>query len=283
MGLAADCNPNILEVLWVDEYDILYISDVGRMIRNCRELFLSQKAKHTFSGYAISQLKRIKTHRKWLLDPPKAPPSRADFDLPERRIISADQQGAAMARISQLIDTWELDLSDLDEARRIHVQEQLARVIEERTTGDEFRQAGRLLGFGDNLLEYLEKEKKYQAEQRHWEQYNQWKSERNEARAALEAKFGYDTKHAMHLVRLLRMCREILEGRGLIVKRPDAEELLSIRNGAWTYDQIVEFAEREDEALWPVMRASKLPRSPNRDSLDLLCQEAVTKHWRDQS
>ncbi|AEZ66297.1 hypothetical protein phiTE_131 [Pectobacterium phage phiTE] len=34
---------------------------------------------------------------------------------------------------------------------------------------------------------------------------------RNAARHELEEKFGYDTKHAMHLVRLLRMSQEILE------------------------------------------------------------------------
>jgi len=45
----------------------------------------------------------------------------------------------------------------------------------------------------------------------------------------LEAKFGFDTKHAMHLIRLLRMAREILETGVVHVKRPDAEELSAIR------------------------------------------------------
>src|ERR1039458_5020213 len=35
------------------------------------------------------------------------------------------------------------------------------------------------------------------------DQYNGWKAQRNPKRAELEAKFGYDTKHAMHLVRLM--------------------------------------------------------------------------------
>lgn len=275
MHLAAECNPSIIEVLWVDESDVLLCTAAGVLLRENRHLFLSQKAKHTFSGYAISQIKRIKTHRKWLLDPPKAPPERKDFDLPERRILSADQQGAAMARIQQLVDSWELDLSSVDDAVKIHIMAQLARVIEDRTTTDAFHQAGRLLGFEDNMLDYLEREKRYQAAARHWEQYNTWKKERNPVRAALEAKMGFDGKHASHAVRLTRICREILEGKGVIVKRPDAEELLGIRNGAWTYEQILEFVEREDAALYEVMRASSLPKSPDLNRLDYLCSHIV--------
>ena len=77
-------------------------------------------------------------------------------------------------------------------------------------------------------------------------QYWTWKKNRNVARSELEENFGYDTKHAMHLVRLLRMGVEALTTGQIIVKRPDAEELLAIRNGAWTYDEIVRYAEDTD-------------------------------------
>jgi len=80
-------------------------------------------------------------------------------------------------------------------------------------------------------------------------QYWTWKKNRNEARSELEEQFGYDTKHAMHLVRLLRMGKEALEEGVLKVKRPDAEELLAIRNGAWSYEQCVEYAEEMDELI----------------------------------
>ena len=274
MNLAADCNPSIIEVLWVDDSDILLETSLGKKLRDHKQLFLSQKAKHTFSGYALSQLKRIRAHRRWLLSPLKSPPSRSEFSLPERRVMSVDQQGAAFARIQQLLDSWELDLSDLDDARRIHITTQIARVVEEKTT-DDFRQAGKLLGFDDNLMDYLEREKRYQTASREWDNFQNWKTNRNKARAELEAKMGYDGKHASHLVRLLKMCREILEGKGVIVKRPNAEELLEIRNGAWTYDQLVEFAETEDKALYEVMKQSPLPRTPPRDQLDRLCVDLI--------
>ena len=81
ISLAADANPNILEVVFADDSDILKITEAGRQLRANRHLFLSKKARHTFSGYAMSQLKRIESHRRWLLNPPTAPPQRSDFFL----------------------------------------------------------------------------------------------------------------------------------------------------------------------------------------------------------
>ena len=70
-------------------------------------------------------------------------------------------------------------------------------------------------------------EKRFAAAMQEWEQYESWKKNRNPDRAAMEAKFGYDAKHASHLIRLLRMATEILEhGRtGLLFSPKDAEAL----------------------------------------------------------
>jgi predicted nucleotidyltransferase len=92
-------------------------------------------------------------------------------------------------------------------------------------------------------LVVIEKEKRYKAAMRRWKDYQRWIKERNPARAKLEAAHGYDTKHALHLVRLLRMGHEILTTGKVIVRRPDAEELLAIRNGCYTYDELMEVVE----------------------------------------
>jgi hypothetical protein len=89
-----------------------------------------------------------------------------------------------------------------------------------------------------------------------------------------------NTKHAGHLYRLLTMCREILSEGKVIVKRPDREQILAIRNGAWRYEELVEWAERQDKELDEVYKTSKLPHAPDRDKLDRLCQEMVA-HFND--
>lgn len=58
-----------------------------------------------------------------------------------------------------------------------------------------------------------------------------------------------NSKHASHLVRLMRMGYEILTEGKVIVKRPDAEELLAIKNGAWTYERVMEYKEELQRKL----------------------------------
>lgn len=234
--LAADCNPSIIEVLFVDDKDVIKKDYAGRLLRLYREKFLSTKAKHTFSGYAHSQLKRIKTHRSWIMDPPKAPPKRSDFGLPEQNKVSKSDLGA--------FESLQRDGVSLDE----------------------------------NVMYLFYKERQYVNAQNTWNQYQNWLATRNEARAALERKFGYDTKHAMHLVRLMRMCREILETGEVIVKRPDAKDLLAIREGAWSYDRLVEWAEAEDADLEEVAKKSPLRKAPDRVWLNDLCMEIIDEY-----
>lgn len=72
-----------------------------------------------------------------------------------------------------------------------------------------------------------------------------------------------DFKHAMHLVRLLRMGAEALETGVINVRRPDATELLDIRAGKWTYEEVVEYAEDMDNkvrnVLYPTTQLRKKP------------------------
>lgn len=106
-------------------------------------------------------------------------------------------------------------------------------------------------------------ERGYRGAFRHWNQYQEWLRNRNPARAALEAKYGYDTKHAMHLLRLLRMGEEILRHGTVQVFRPDAELLLSVRHGALSYEQVLTFAAEHRARLDQLVVASPLPEEPD--------------------
>ena len=237
-NLCADNNPNIMELLWLDSSDYLLLTPVGEKIIAAREQFLSKRARYSFAGYAFGQLKRIKTHREWLLNPPKKKPVRSDFGLPEdKSLLSQDQRGALEAMFEQGM---------------IH-------------DGD----------LSPNFLAVFAKEKAYWQSKKHWDQFEVWVKTRNHARAALEAKFGYDTKHASHLVRLLRMCREILVDHKVVVKRPDREEILAVKNGSWEYDRLIEWAEQQEAELDKLYETSTLRKEADRNYLEKLCVELV--------
>ncbi len=119
--------------------------------------------------------------------------------------------------------------------------------------------------------------KAFDAAQKHWNHFVTWRKERNEARAKLEADHGYDTKHAVHLIRLLRMGHEILAEGQVLVQRPDAEELLALRQGEWSFEKVVEEAERRSAQLPELMRSSTLPERPDH----ALVQELVVDLHRD--
>jgi len=127
------------------------------------------------------------------------------------------------------------------------------------------------------------RERRYTSIREDWKKYNHWKRTRNPARAKLEAEYGYDTKHGAHLVRLLRMGREILETGEVHVWRGgpdgpnDREELLAIRGGEWDYDQLVGWAEEQDEDLKRMYDAREyvVRSSPRRVEIDDLCQQMV--------
>lgn len=192
--LATKGNPNALEILFTDPSDHLKMTEEGEMLLSCREAFLSKKLKHTLSGYAHAQIKRIKTHRRWILHPPSHKPTRAEYGLPERTAVPADQLMAAASLIKKQIESWDLDLEPLDEASRIEFQGRLSEVLAEMhlTSDEQFRAAGRVIGLSENFLAILDKERAYNAAKAEYDQYEHWKKTRNAARYEIEEKYGYD-------------------------------------------------------------------------------------------
>lgn len=288
LRLAADANPNILDVLFCRDQEVRVCSHEGEILRANRDLFVSAKANFTFSGYAIAQLKRIETHRRWLVHPPTHAPTREEYGLPNQTVIPADQLAAARAAVRSKIDSWELDLGEVSPDRVIYIQDRILETLTEISAylgypdldDAKWIAASRSIGLDDNLMLVMQKEREYEAAQREWKQYLTWKATRNPARAALEEKYGYDTKHGAHLVRLLRMGEEIMETSQVNVWRGDIdrEELLDIRNhGAWSFEQLIEWARRKDQALRELYKSGKytIPKAPDRARLEQLCVSLV--------
>lgn len=101
-------------------------------------------------------------------------------------------------------------------------------------------------------------------------------------RKELVDEFGYDTKNAAHLIRLLRMGIEFLNTGELVIERPDAKQLLEIKSGEWSLEKVVEEADRLFPVLEEEFRASKLPATPDREGAEKLLMEIVCRAhgWR---
>lgn len=277
--LSMDGNPNMLDALFCRDQDIRHITKLGETLRDNRELFISAKCKHTFSGYAHQQLHRIKLHRRWLLNPVEEEPSRTEYNLFSG--INPGQVKAAMAAVQKVIDGWELDLSRLDASERIPVMEGVAQFMAEYSIvgQDKWQAAARSIGYSDNFLEILDRERRWKNACEDRKKYEHWKKHRNPARAALEARYGYDTKHGAHLYRLLKMAKEILISGQVNIWRDDHEQILAIRSGQWSYEKLLEWADAQNREIDAIYKLGQytIPKAPDRKAIESLCVDLSSR------
>jgi hypothetical protein len=74
----------------------------------------------------------------------------------------------------------------------------------------------------------------------------------------------------MHCQRLLEMAMEIGRGEGIIVRRPNADELLSIRRGEIDLQTLIDKAEMRIKELDEIFENSNLP-----DQVDPIFTDAL--------
>ena len=201
--LALANNPNMLDILWAEEADVLWSwTNTAKPCGPLAPSFSPARSRKTYAGYADDQLKRMETHYRWLHNPPDHQPSPPEF-------------GAVS-----------------------------------NSTGG-FR-------FPDT-----QKERAYRAALKHWQNFQTWRANRHPERAALEAVYGYDTKHAAHLLRLYRMGIEILSEQVVRVRRPDAAWLRAVLGGLYSYDDLMALVAELRRELAEAESVSSLPAEPD--------------------
>ena len=276
--LALDFNPNAVEILFTDPADHYFVRDEIKGLIEHKEKFISKRARYTLSGYATAQLKRIKLHRKYILNPINSKPTRSDFGLPDGRTLIPQHQLLEIEdAVKKKLSEWQFDSTGLDDAASIEIRSKISDMfVDMKINTDELEiYAARSLGLDDNLLDAFKSERQYRTAKREYDNYVNWKNTRNKERYAIEEKWGFDLKHSMHLVRLMRECREVLTTGKVLVKRHDAQELLAIKNGAWTYEQLIEWADQQDKEMDELYKTSTLPKEPDRNFIEGLMMDII--------
>ena len=100
-------------------------------------------------------------------------------------------------------------------------------------------------------------------------------------RKQLVNQFGYDTKNAAHLIRLLRMGIEFLTDGNLHVNREDAPQLLDIKHGLWSLEKVKAEADTLFKQTKDAYINSKLPDKPNMDYINRLCVDVIKTAWKE--
>jgi hypothetical protein len=219
------------------------------------------------------------------LHPPKVKPRREDFGLPAAGgTLSHDDQNRIEQSIADKLRSYAVDDVAMPKPARIAVQERMETFCRDvlSASNDEVEArmravATHALNLPPGVVSTLNAEKKYRAALKQWEAYQTWQRERNPARAELERRHGYDTKHAMHLIRLMRMGLEALERGELFVRRPDAAELSAIRDGALPFDELLGVAARLQGEMERAAATTQLPRDVDYAHVDELALELMAE------
>lgn len=92
-------------------------------------------------------------------------------------------------------------------------------------------------------------------------------------------KYGYDTKHAAHLIRLLLFGTELLHTGCLQLPTEWRNCLVAIKNGEWQLSAIIDKINYLEKSLDENFKHSWLPEEPNMDAINKLQISLFERHW----
>lgn len=93
-------------------------------------------------------------------------------------------------------------------------------------------------------------------------------------------KFGYDTKAAMHGLRLLYECMELMQHGRITLPRPEKALLIEVRSGSWTLERVVLHAKRLFKDVEDAVAKSPLSEKVDRSAISRLIAETHLEFWR---
>jgi len=105
------------------------------------------------------------------------------------------------------------------------------------------------------------------------------KGRKNIHRAELEDKHGYDTKYAMHVIRLYGEARELMQNGRITLPRPNKEELIAIRMGKYSLGEVQELGRQLESEALAAQASSPLPESVDRDAISRLITDVHLQLW----
>jgi predicted nucleotidyltransferase len=263
-------NPNMQELFNLPDDCVRITTDdwVKYFPEETRAKFITTKLKHTYTGYAYSQIQKAKGLNKKINQEAKAMTRKDVLDfcyvlMYNEHTVNfkkwCDINGAGdpiiaqkyigLAKVNNIPNTYSMyDMDDGDGG----------------IIGDDSNNVRTVSIPKDAChLTYLRFDvDAYSMHCKDYREYTEWLENRNEARYRdnLKGEQGYDHKNMMHCMRLLNMSKDIADGKGIVVRRPEREYLLQIRRGEMKYDELLDDAESMIDDIKAAFDASNLPR-----------------------
>jgi len=288
LKLLAKNNPSAIELLFAPQETIIYRHPLMERINP--EPILSRLCRDSFAGYAMSQVKRAKGLNKKIFNPVSGTQPRpidcchiveGDRTIPAAQWLSESNMFAERCGLSALQ----------------HVRDGYALFYVEDRSTEELRFNGLFrsdsgdgnpsqdvclssipTGMKPRAWLVFNKDE-YSRRLRDFHEYQQWEKSRNQQRFQCTLQHGgYDAKNMMHTFRLLRMAKEIADTGRPQIRRPDRDELLAIKAGRFSYEDLMAKATAELEKVDDSFAMSALPDEPDIGQIERWAVE-IRKAW----
>jgi predicted nucleotidyltransferase len=313
LELLAVNNPTIIE--FIGEYPeecILYKHPAYDFILEHKEKFITKQCKKSFAGYGKSQvIKATGLNKKQNWEAAKVTrKTPMDFcyviegykSIPLKKILKFQQwkqKFCGLAAIPHARDMYAL----FYDWNAVKCFDEFYSEKERETYKKKLKKQGKPFGFGYKGIELEDSNKirlssvpkgekveyivyynedGYSQHAKEYKEYQIWLKERNENRYVTNKQHGqqYDSKNILHLKRLLDMSREIAEGKGIIVRRPNIDELMAIRRGDVVLEEVLAKSTEEIKEIDKLFDNSNLPDKVDKNFMHELLVKIRTEFYK---
>ena len=284
----------MLELLFSPEDCILHTSPAYELLKANRDKFLTTQCANSFGGYAIAQIKKARGLDKKMNFEKNRVVRKTPLDfcyiyengqtrqfekfLKENEM---NQEYCGLVRLEHFKDCYALYYDyqlQYGQISNRNVEPMGYRgVIGEDS--NELRLSS-VPKYADPVcLLYFNKDG-YSMHCRDFREYQEWLENRNTQRYVDSVNHGQqiDGKNLMHCRRLLEMAREIATEGTIKVRRPNASELLKIRRGEVSLEQLLEQSEADIMDLDELFTKSSLPKEVDSEWVNNLLLEIRENH-----
>lgn len=283
-------NPTVLELLNTPKDCIIYKHPVFDLVLNNKEKFITKICSKSFGGYAKQQISKAKGQDKkqnWEKDKVtrKTPLDFCYLHIGEKSVSlkdyldknNLDQKFCGLSNVPHSRDTYALfydRMSDFKYSDKRPKWEKFLSNLFNKVKSLEFKGVSfensndiRLSSIPKGLpksyfIGHISYNKDgYSQHCKDYLSYQEWLEKRNESRWIDVKSHGQkiDGKNMLHCKRLIEMAREIAEGKGINVRRPNAKDLIAIRKGEVDLQTLIDSVEKDIIIIDNLFENSNLP------------------------
>lgn len=247
--LCMENNPNMIDSLFTPQNCVLYTSATANLVRDNRHIFLHKGCWPKFKGYAYSQLTKIKEKTRVQV---------REFEE-AHGIASTNYLGERLKELNDYVNMVKVPDWAVYDEKGVGFIHQTVSKYDRDEAGVMVETKIPLHEIYRNLL--IEGDKHPEGK-----------------RKELVEKYGYDTKFAYHIIRLLLEVEQIL-GTGTIDLQQGREQMKSIRRGEWPEQEVRDWFQAKQADLETLYKKSELPWGPDEAKIKALLVQCLEAHY----